>query len=174
MSRKRWMIVLGTATVVLTVVGVLLERPMEHAGGPGILAFEFAATKGRVSQILAEWGPAGRHAARVGLIVDYAYMVSYGGFFTLAGLATRDLAAGQGSSRLAAAGRVVPFFAAVAACFDAIENVFLLIALGGHGSAAAPLIATVCSSIKWVLITLAIVYAICGAVGWFRRSPQPA
>ena len=45
---------------------------MEHAGGPGILAFEFAATKTRVSQILAEWGPAGRHAARVGLIVDYA------------------------------------------------------------------------------------------------------
>ena len=99
MSRKHWMIVLGTATVVLTVVGVLLERPMEHAGAPGILAFEFAATKARVSQLLAEWGPAGRHAARVSLIVDYAYMVSYGGFFTLAGLATRDLSARQGGPR---------------------------------------------------------------------------
>ena len=56
MSRKRWMIVLGTATVVLTVIGVLIERPMEHAGGPSILALEFAATKARVSEILAEWG----------------------------------------------------------------------------------------------------------------------
>ncbi|HWY89931.1 MAG TPA: hypothetical protein VNY31_04605 [Solirubrobacteraceae bacterium] len=90
MTRKDWMIVLGTATVALTVVGVLLERPMEHAGAPGILAFEFTAAKVRVSQLLAEWGPAGRHAARASLIVDYAYMVSYGGFFTLAGLATRD------------------------------------------------------------------------------------
>jgi hypothetical protein len=73
---------------VLTIVGVLLERPIEHAGGPSILAFEFATTKARVSGILAEWGPSGRRATRVGLIVDYAYMVGYGGFFLLAGLAT--------------------------------------------------------------------------------------
>jgi hypothetical protein len=165
---------LGTATVVLTVVGVVLERPMEHAGGPSILAFEFAATKARVGQILAEWGPSGRRAARIGLIVDYAYMVSYGGFFTLAGLATRDLAIRQDWRRLATAGRVVPFFAVAAACFDAIENVFLLIALAGHGGNTAPLLATVCSSIKWVLITLAIIYAICGAVGWLRRTPRHA
>ncbi len=101
-------------------------------------------------------------------------MVSYGGFFTLAGLATRDLSARQGWRRLAAAGQIVPFFAATAACFDAIENVFLLIALAGNGGNTAPLLATVCSSIKWMLITLAIIYAICGAVGWFRRTPQPA
>lgn len=174
MSRKQWLIVLGTATVVLTIVGMLLERPMEHAGGPSILAFEFAATKARASQILTEWGPSGRHAARVGLIVDYAYMVSYGGFFLLAGLATRDLAIRRGWSRLAAAGRVVPFFAVIAACFDAVENVFLLIALGGSGGNTAPLIATVCSSIKWVLITLAIIYAVCGAVGRLRLRAGPA
>ncbi|MFZ1926438.1 MAG: hypothetical protein WAU42_09875 [Solirubrobacteraceae bacterium] len=173
-TRKYWLLVLGTATVVLTVVGVVLERPMEHAGGPSILAFEFAATKARVGQILAEWGPSGRRAARIGLIVDYAYMVSYGGFFLLAGLATRDLAIRRGWRRLAAAGAIVPFFAVAAACFDAVENVFLLIALGGNRGNTAPLIATVCSSIKWVLITLAIIYAICGTIGWFRRTPQPA
>jgi hypothetical protein len=66
----------------------------------------------------------------------------------------------------------VPFFSATAAYFDAIENVFLVLA--GNGGNAAPLLATVCSSVKWVLITLAIIYAICGAVGWFRRTPQPA
>jgi hypothetical protein len=33
---------------------------------------------------------------RVSLIVDYAFMVSYGGLFTLAGLATRDLAIRRG------------------------------------------------------------------------------
>ena len=173
-TRKYWLIALGTATVALTVVGVVLERPMEHAGGPSILAFEFAATKARVSQILAEWGSSGRRAARIGLIVDYAYMVSYGGFFLLAGLATRDLAIQRGWRRLAVAGAIVPFFAVAAACFDAVENVFLLIALGGTGGNAVPLIATACSGIKWVLITLAIIYTICGTIGWFRRTPQPA
>jgi hypothetical protein len=164
MSRKQWLILLGIATVVLTIVGVVLERPMHDAGGPGILAFEFAATKARASQILAEWGATGRDAARVGLIVDYAYMVSYGGFFTLAGLATRDLARARGWRRLATAGMIVPYFALAAAVFDAIENVFLLLVLEGHGGQHAPLIATVCSGIKFTLITIAIAYVAWGFV----------
>jgi hypothetical protein len=81
MTRKQWLILLGIAMVALTIVPVFLfEKRLEHTGGPGILAFEFAATKARASQILAEWGPKGRHTARLSLIVDYAYMISYGGF----------------------------------------------------------------------------------------------
>jgi hypothetical protein len=48
--------------------------------------------------------------------------------------------------------------------FDAVENAFLLLVLGGHGGEAAPLIATICSSIKFTLIAIAIVYVICGLV----------
>jgi hypothetical protein len=163
MSRKQWLILLGIAMVALTIVPVFLfEKRLEHTGGPGILAFEFAATKARASQILAEWGPRGRHTARLSLIVDYAYMISYGGFFTLAGLATRDLARARDWRRLAAAGTIVPFFATAAALFDATENVFLLLVLEGHGGEQAPLIATICSSIKFTLITIAIAYVVWG------------
>jgi hypothetical protein len=35
---------------------------MGHTGGPGILAFEFAATRAGARQILAEWAPEGHHA----------------------------------------------------------------------------------------------------------------
>jgi hypothetical protein len=91
-------------------------------------------------------------------------MISYGGFFTLAGLATRDLARTRDWRRLATVGMIVPFFAAVAATFDAIENVFLLLVLEGHGGEHAPLIATICSSIKFTLITIAIAYVLCGLV----------
>jgi len=165
MTRKQWLILLGIAMVALTIVPfVVFERRLEHTGGPGILAFEFAATKARASQILAEWGPQGRHTARLSLIIDYAYMISYGGFFTLAGLATRDLARTRDWRRLAAAGMIVPFFATVAALFDATENVFLLLVLGGHGGEYGPLIATVCSSIKFTLITIAIAYVVWGLV----------
>jgi hypothetical protein len=89
-------------------------------------------------------------------------MLSYGGFFTLAGFATRDLALARDWRRLASAGTILPYFAAAAAMFDAIENVFLLLVLGGHGGEAAPLISTVCSSIKFALIAIAIGYVLCG------------
>lgn len=165
MTRKQWLILLGIAMVALTIVPVFVfEKRLEHTGGPGILAFEFAATKARASQILAEWGPKGSHIARLSLIVDYAYMISYGGFFTLAGLATRDLARTRGWRRLARTGMVVPLFATAAALFDATENVFLLLVLEGHGGAHAPLIATICSSIKFTLITIAIAYVVWGLV----------
>jgi hypothetical protein len=172
MNRKQWLVLLGIATVALTIVGFLLEKPMEHAGGPGIIGFEFAATKARATQILAEWGPKGRHAARLSLIVDYAYMISYGAFFTLAGFATRDLARTRDWRRLATAGTILPFFAAVAAMFDATENVFLLLVLGGHGGEHAPLIATICSSIKFTLITIAILYVLCGLAWRMQQRLQ--
>jgi low temperature requirement protein LtrA len=162
MNRKQWLILLGVAMIALTIVPVFaFEKRLEHTGGPGILAFEFAATK---AQILAEWGPKGRDIARASLFVDYAYMVSYGGFFTLAGLATRDLARTRDWRRLVAAGTIVPFLATIAAIFDATENVFLLLVLEGHVGESAALIATICSSLKVTLITIAILYVLCGLV----------
>ncbi|HEY7933990.1 MAG TPA: hypothetical protein VID48_09205 [Solirubrobacteraceae bacterium] len=169
MTRKQWLVLLGIAMVALTLDGFIFEPQIQHAGGPGILGFEFAATKARATEILTEWGPQGRHAARLSLIVDYAYMVSYGGFFALAGLATRDLARVRGWRRLASAGTIVPFLAIAAALFDALENVFLLLVLEGDGGQHAPLIATVCSSIKFTLITIAIAYVTWGLVLRLRR-----
>jgi hypothetical protein len=173
MTRKQWLVLLGVAMVALTLDGFIFEPQIQHAGGPGILGFEFAATKTHAAQILIEWGPAGRHAARLSLIVDYAYMISYGGFFTLAGLATRDLARTRRWRLLSAAGTILPFFATVAALFDAVENVFLLLVLGGHGGQAGPLIATICSSIKFTLITIAILYVACGLLRRLSHQSQP-
>jgi hypothetical protein len=168
MTRKQWLLLLGIATVALTIVPIFVfEKRLEHSGGPNILAFEFVATKAHASQILAEWGAEGRRTARLSLIIDYAYMISYGGFFTLAGLATRQHARARGWRAVAAAGRIVPFFATVAAMFDAVENVFLLLILGGHGGEYAPPIATICSSIKFTLITIAIGYVL---LGLLRRA----
>jgi hypothetical protein len=173
MNRKQWLIVLGIATVAFTVVLELID-PSHVSHGPTILNFEFAATGSHAMQITTEWGAKGRSAAQLSLLLDYGYMISYGGFFTLAGLATRDLAHTRGWRRLAAAGTIIPFFAAAAAIFDAIENVFLLLVLKGHGGGYAPLIATICSSIKFTLITIAIVYVLCGLVMRLRREPTPA
>jgi hypothetical protein len=174
LHRKRALVVLGILTVAFTVVLELID-PLHVSHGPSILAFEFAGSKSRAGQIVAEWGPKGRSAAHLSLVLDYAYMLSYGLFFMLAGFAVRDTARARGWRRMAAAGAVVPFFAIAAAGFDAAENVALLLTLAGHGGSFAPPFAAVCSAIKFTLIVVAILYALCGLALWLRaRRLQPS
>lgn len=161
MTRKRALVVLGTATLAFTVALYLLD-PQTQGYGASISEFEFAGSSSRAAQIMAEWGSEGRRLAHLGLLLDYGYMLSYGLFFALAGFAVRDAARARGWRRMAKTGIVVPYFALAAACFDASENVALLLTLGGHGGSFAPPFATVCSTIKWTLIGIAIIYALCG------------
>jgi hypothetical protein len=172
--RKRALILLGAATVAFTVILEVID-PSHVSHGPTILDFEFAGSHARAAQIIAEWGPKGRSAAHLSLLLDYGYMLSYGLFFTLAGFAVRDTARAHDWPRLAAIGAIVPFFALVAASFDASENVALLLTLAGHGGSFAPPFAAVCSAIKFTLIAIAILYAVCGLVRWLRaRRLQPS
>jgi len=173
-SRKHTLIITGASTIAFDIAILILDQRMRDAGGPSILGFEFAVTHTRAAQILAEWGSTGRDAAHTSLIIDYGFMLSYGAFFTLAGLATRDLARRRSWRTLAALGVVLPFFAAGAAMFDAIENVFLLRALAGTGGESAPLIATICASIKFTLITLAIAYVLVGLGRRLLADVRPA
>jgi hypothetical protein len=62
---------LGIATVAFTVILELID-PSHVSHGPTILDFEFAATRSRAAQIMAEWGPKGRSAAHLSLVLDYA------------------------------------------------------------------------------------------------------
>jgi hypothetical protein len=161
MTRKRALVVLGGATLGFTIALYLLD-PQVQGYGASISDLEFAGSSSRAGQIMAEWGAEGRRLAHLGLLLDYGYMLSYGLFFALAGFAVRDAARARGWRRLAKAGAVVPYFALVAACFDAAENVALLLTLGGHGGSFAPPFASVCSSIKWALIGIAILYSLGG------------
>jgi hypothetical protein len=174
LRRKRVLILLGIATGAFTVILELID-PSHVSHGPTILDFEFAVTRSRAAQIMAEWGPEGRSAAHLSLLLDYGYMLSYGLFFALAGLAVRDMARARASPRLAALGAVVPFFALAAASFDASENVALLLTLAGNGGSFAPPFAAVCSAIKFTLIGIAILYALSGLTVRLRaRLPQPS
>jgi hypothetical protein len=171
--RKRALILLGIATLAFTVILELID-PSNVSHGPTILDFEFAGSRSRAAQIKAEWSAQGRSAAHLSLVLDYGYMLSYGLFFALAGFAVRDTARARGWRRLAALGVVVPFFALAAATFDASENVALLLTLDGNGGNVAPPFAAVCSAIKFTLIGIAIVYAVCGVVLRLRARPVGA
>ena len=171
--RKGALILLGAATVAFTVI-LEVADPSHVSNGPTILDFEFAGSRARAAQIVAEWGPKGRSAARLSLLLDYGYMLSYGLFFALASFAVCDAARARGWRRLATFGVVAPFLTLLAAGFDAGENVALLLTLAGDGGSFAPPFATVCSGIKFALVALAILYALCGLALWLRarRSPR--
>jgi hypothetical protein len=89
-------------------------------------------------------------------------MLSYGTFFALAALATRDFAREREQRALAVAGIVTPTFAVAAALFDAAENLVWLLVLGRHGGRIGPPFATTCASLKFLLIGLAILYVLWG------------
>jgi hypothetical protein len=164
-TRRQWLVLSGAATVAFWVALFVIDQRLKDTGGPSILGLEFAGSADRVSQIASEWGSHGVYLARLSLWIDFGFMVSYGAFFTLAALATRDFAREQGRRALATAGLVVPYFAAAAAIFDACENSIWLLALGDHATSLAAA-ATGCAIVKFVLITVAEAYAICGLIVW--------
>jgi hypothetical protein len=68
--RKHALILLGVATVAFTVILEVID-PSHVSHGPTILDFEFAGSRARAAHMMAEWGPKGRSAAHLSLILDY-------------------------------------------------------------------------------------------------------
>ncbi len=169
MTRKRWLILLGLATVGFNLALALIDNRLEATGGPSILGLEFAGSLDRVVEIEAEWGGHGGDLARLSLWLDFGFMLSYGAFFALAGFATRDFALARGLRALAACGAAAPFLAIVAALFDAAENISWLLLLGGHGGSWLAPFATSCAVVKFASIALAIAYVIWGLIARLRR-----
>jgi hypothetical protein len=163
--RRPLLLAFGIATVAFWAVLYVIDERLKGTGGPSILGLEFAGSAEQVDRLAAEWGAHGVYLARLSLWIDFGFMVSYGAFFTLAGLATRDFARTHGRSMLAATGLVVPYFGIGAAVFDVFENTIWLLALGDHATSLAP-VATGCAIVKFVLITVAEVYALCGLLAW--------
>jgi hypothetical protein len=137
------------------------ETRMKDTGGPGMVPFELSGGQHRADEILAEWGEDGQDAAREQLWIDFGFMLAYGSFLTFALAAVLDLARKRRWRRLAAIGTVVVFFGALGACFDALENICLLLTLNGAG-AAFPLLATIFATCKFALIVIAIAYLVAG------------
>lgn len=160
--RRRWgLIATGIATLLLLWAMSPAESRMEDTGGPGMVPFELTGGQHRADEILAEWGEDGKDAARESLWIDFGFLLAYGTFLTLALASIRDLAEQRDWRRLAAVGAVVAYFGALGAGFDALENVCLLLTLGGAG-AALPLLATIFAACKFVLVATAIAYLVAG------------
>jgi hypothetical protein len=170
MARRLGLITSGIAMVILLLAMSPAENRTKDTGGPGMVPFELTGGQDRADEILAEWGDDGQDAAREQLWIDFGFLLAYGSFLTFALAAIRDLARNRGWVRLAAIGGVVAYFGALGAGFDALENVCLLLTLGGAG-AALPLLATIFATCKFILLAVAIAYLVAGlTMRLFSRS----
>jgi hypothetical protein len=164
MSRRTALIVSAIVTLALGVFLTAIDPATEAEGNPSIVDFEFAWDEQGAAEILDTWGEEGQDAARLSLWVDFAYLIAYGVFLTLAAMATRDWASANGLRRLAGAGTVAVIAAAATPVFDAIEDVWLLIALDRHGGDLAPLAGGIFASAKFACALIAITYLLAGLV----------
>jgi hypothetical protein len=160
-------------TLVLFVALTILDLRMRDAGGPGIVGFELAWSEEGAAEILADWGEQGQDAARLSLWLDFAYLLAYAALGTLAVGGVRELAERRGLRRIASAGAAVIAFPAAAAAFDAVEDIALLFALDGRGGDDAPLLAGICATLKFALLTAAVAYIVVGLIAARRRSRSP-
>lgn len=161
MTRRWGLIATGVATALILLAMSPAESRMKDTGGPGMVPFELTGGQDRADEILSEWGEEGQDAAREQLWIDFAFLLAYGAFLTLALTAIRDMARRHGSRRLAAIGGVVVFSGALCAGFDALENICLLLTLNGAG-AALPLLATIFATVKFAFLAIAIAYLVAG------------
>src|SRR5690348_13703437 len=67
MERRKKLVLLGAATVVLNLVLAWIDERLKRTGGPGIIGLEFAGSLDRVHEIEAEWGGHGEYLARLSL-----------------------------------------------------------------------------------------------------------
>jgi hypothetical protein len=164
------MVVAALATVALLLAMSPAEDRMTETGGPGIVPFEVTGGQHKADEILAEWGETGKDAARESLWIDFGFLVAYGTLLTLALRAVRDMAGRCGWSRFHAAGGVAVWLGVAAAACDALENVFLLLTIGGAGS-ACPVLATIFAACKFAFLAAGIAYLLAGLVMRFSIKP---
>ena len=146
---------------------------MRATGGPGIIPFELAGTPERSRRILERWGEEGRSAARLSLLLDYPYLVSYAGL-QLAGCRAASHALDRaGLTTLSRAGRAIAPAQLAAGAFDAAENTALLGVLADRDE-RLPRLARACARAKFALLTLGWLYELVGFAARRRTPPAAA
>jgi hypothetical protein len=172
MTRRRALWILGLVTLGLFAVLLALDGRMQDAGSHGIVAFEVAFTSGKAQEILVAWGSKGHDAARLSLWIDFLYLIAYGLFLWLAIGALGDALRGRGMDGWARPAATISLLPLIGAASDAVEDIFLLLVLGGHASSIGPPLAGSFATLKFICVTIAIVYLLAGlvALALSRRS----
>ena len=136
-KRTAALILLAAVSVSLLAVIMVLDRPLRTPAAPdGIVSFEFSGSAENARRIIDSWSADARRAAAMSLGLDYLFLIAYAAAIALAcgmvgtALETRG-------SRLGTWGHGIAWAQWVAAACDMVENLILLLLLGGFRQAGS-------------------------------------
>jgi len=132
--------------------------------GASLIAFESAGSVARSQEILAGWGDPGKTAAWWQLALDTPFLVGYGLFAAGACAAVARRAAKVGKPRLGRLATLLAWCGPGAAAADLLQNVSLTLVLSGQVAQPWPRIAAICGPVTTILMVLALVFALAGAI----------
>ncbi|UCG03269.1 MAG: hypothetical protein JSW11_04610 [Candidatus Heimdallarchaeota archaeon] len=167
-SQKIVIILTGLAAIASVII-FLLMRPVEaalKAASPyGVMELEFAWTMEQIEQIFGTWTEELITQELTVTYIDYGFLLAYSTF--LAGitlLIVRKLLSGQ-IQLVGLYMTIVPF---IAALFDAIENLNLILMLSSPSNfpTFSPFLASFFATLKFGLLILVLVFWIISLV-WF-------
>jgi hypothetical protein len=157
-------------TFLLMLVQAVYSRRLWTTAAPaGIVSLELAGTEARAGAIVASWDDGGRNAAISGLWLDFLYLLSYATTLVL-GCAWSARHIGRWSEGLSSLGWHLAWLTVLAAIFDAVENVALLVQLYKKPRTPWPAVAFLCASAKFALLIVVVVFVFVGVVSWVAND----
>ena len=156
-----------TMAVIVTMQGESLKTKDTPLG---VLNLELAFNSNNTATVLNAWAPNASvdniAVAKKNTGLDFIFLFFYPIFLFLASKVISRSFGGW----FRKAGKLIAKGALLAGLLDIVENVGMLLTLSGKGSGAIALCTSVCSSIKWALALLAVLYVITGGVGLLRAK----
>lgn len=170
-KRPRVFLPLLVATLALTILFRFIGPSQPYT----IIDFELAGSVIQAHNIVGGWTELGRIQAGFSLGIDYLYMPLYSTTIALACVWAAGVLARR-SSWAGSIGIGLAWGLWLAALFDAIENIALLVILYGSIVDPWPAIAQMCATLKFGLIILGLVYTLAGVLDRLlgQRTPQAA
>jgi hypothetical protein len=154
---KRGLILWGLfALVVLTGAAAVPSARAMADRGVDIVAYELSRTPDRAAEHNSKLGPDGMNSARTTLLIDFSFLFAYGAFVAGVCVVQGARAGERGYRGLERLGRLAAMGALIAAACDAVENVALLRVANGFTEQPWPAVAAAFASVKFMLITVAI------------------
>lgn len=131
---------------------------LEHQVSPlGIVSLELAKSGAEVKNIVTTWKDAGLiRNARQNIWLDFLFIPFYSLlFYTLCGSISVRM-----KGFAAKMGVMLAFFAVIAGLLDVLENILMLVSLGGVFSGITAMLTSFFAILKFILLGLALLYVI--------------
>lgn len=160
--QKRLCIMLLTLTVLFMLVMNWIGAPLYTPQTPyGVVSFELAFTPSRTQQMISSWSEDAQIRAAFIQGLDFLFPLFYSSALGLASLMASRVLRMRGKP-LAGIGAGFAWGLWLAAIFDYIENIALVILLFSQVRSPYPQVAGICGALKFVIILVGILYALYG------------